>query len=185
MKKAEKDDLLEFARRHNENAQIVFIDPADLVFEENVKMNCFYCGKYGNNWRCPPNLPDIDFEKMFSEYDEGAFVGLSYEICDQKQYEEIRNDSSMSLHKLLLNLEKWMWNHNRSNAVSFGAGSCKLCRGGCGKEKCNNPYMARSPLEATGVNIVKSAAKYGIDIRFPTDRKLTRMGLIVWQNMEG
>lgn len=180
----EKKDLLSFVNQSSKRAKVVFMNPKDLVFEENVLMNCYYCGKYGNNWRCPPNLPDIDYKKMFAEFDEGAFVSLTYEIPDQRQYDAIRNESSVVLQKLLLEIEKWMWNHNRSNAISFGAGSCKLCRGGCGKEKCNNPYLSRSPLEATGVHVIKSAKKYGIDIKFPTDKKLMRIGLVVWQNME-
>lgn len=182
MSNDEKKDLMDFIHDKNENVRAVFINPSDLVFEENVRMNCFYCGKYGSNWRCPPNLPDINYVKMFMEYDEGAFVYLSYDIESNEQYTQIRNDSSIVLHKLLLDVEKWMWNHNRPNAISFGAGSCKLCKGGCGKDKCNNPYMSRSPLEATGVHVVKSAAKYGIDIQFPTEKKLMRVGLVVWQN---
>lgn len=182
MTEQEKSDLLEFVKGKNALAEIVFMNPNDLVFEENVKMNCFYCGKYGNNWRCPPNLPDINYQKMFSEYDEGIFVGLTFEIKNDKHYQEVRNDSSVVLHKTLLAVEKWMWDHNRSTAISFGAGSCKLCKGGCGKEKCNNPYMSRSPLEATGVNVVKSAQKYGIDIRFPAHERMMRVGLVVWQN---
>lgn len=182
MNEVDKQDLVDFVRGKNNAAEIVFMDPAELIFEENVKMNCFYCGKYGNNWRCPPNLPDIDYKKMFSEYDEGAFVVFTYIIENPEQYKQIRNDSSLVLHKLLLDMERWMWDHNRSTAISFGAGSCKLCRGGCGKDRCNNPYMSRSPLEATGVHVVKSAAKYGIDIKFPTDKNLMRVGLIVWQN---
>lgn len=183
MNSLEVKDLLGFIEEKNINAEVTFIDINDLVFEENVRMNCFYCGKYGNNWKCPPNLPDIDYKRMFNEYDEGAFISLDFEVNNDQQYRQIREDSSVMLHKLLLDIEKWMWNHNRSNAISFGAGSCKLCRGGCGKEKCNNPYMSRSPLEATGVNVIKSAEKYGIDIRFPTEKKLKRIGLIVWQNL--
>ena len=152
-----------------------------MIFEENVKMNCFYCGKYGNNWRCPPNLPNIDYKKMMGEYDAGMLVAISYEYESREEYANIRNESSVSLHKTILALEKWMWNHNKSNAISFIGGSCKLCKGGCGKDKCNNPYMARSPLESIGINIVKSAKKYGIDISFPTDKMLMRIGLIVWQ----
>ncbi len=184
MKENEKQDLIQYITEQNSNAEITFIDPKDLVFEENVKMNCFYCGKYGNNWRCPPHLPDIDYQRMFSEYDEGVFIALTYDISSKEHYEEIRNDSSVILHKLLLTVEKWMWDHNRANAVSFGAGSCKLCKGGCGKEHCNNPYMSRSPIEALGVHVVKSARKYGIKIDFPADKKLTRIGLVVWQNVE-
>lgn len=184
MKKSEKQLIIQYVRELSENVDIAFIDPKEIVFEENVKMNCFYCGKYGNNWRCPPNLPNIDYPKMFAEYDEGMFVSLSYNIVDKSAYAEIRNTSSVVLHKMLLALEKWMWEHNSSNAISFGAGSCKLCKGGCGKEKCNNPYMSRSPLEATGVNVIKSARKAGIEICFPTDKKLMRVGLLLWQYEE-
>lgn len=175
-----KKDLFQFMNSAEPLADGVIIYPSELIFEENVKMNCYYCGKYGNNWRCPPNLPNIDYPKMMTEYDYGLFVILKYQVT-KETYAQIRNDSSIILHKLLLNLEKWMWNHNRSNAISFTAGSCKLCRGGCGKEKCNNPYLSRSPLEATGVNIIKSAKKYGIDVNFPTDKELMRIGLLLWQ----
>lgn len=158
------------------------MNPEDLIFEENAKMNCFYCGRYNNNWRCPPNLPDVDFKKMMLEYDSGIFVWDEYIISSKAEYDKIRNDSSIILHKRLLKIERWLWDHNCSNAISFGAGSCKLCKDGCGKEKCNNPYMARSPLEATGVNVVKSARKYGISIAFPTDKKFMRLGLVLYQS---
>ena len=159
------------------------ITPSDLVFEENVKMNCYYCGKYGNNWRCPPNLPDVDFKRMVLEYDKGIFVWNEYEIKDCSDYDKIRNDSSVILHRALLKIEKWLWDNNSSTAISFGAGSCKLCKDGCGKERCNNPYMSRSPLEAAGVNVVKSAKKYGIDITFPTNDMFIRLGLVLFQEV--
>lgn len=78
MKSTEREQLLAFLKESNAMAQGVFIDPRDLVFEENVKMNCFYCGKYNNNWRCPPNLPDIDYQKMMQEFDAALFVILTY-----------------------------------------------------------------------------------------------------------
>lgn len=178
---AESEELKKYFESINSEAKYIFIKPSELVFEENVKMNCYYCGKYNNNWRCPPNLPDIDYKKMMEEYNKGCFVVLSFDICNEKMYQEIRNESSISLHKLLLELEKVMWKNNNSNAISFIGGSCKLCRGGCGKEKCNNPYLSRSPLEAIGVNIVKSARKYGIEIQFPTEKSFKRIGLLLWQ----
>lgn len=181
MDKQQHNELIEFMKSKCDMAEGVFIDPKDLVFEENVKMNCFYCGKYNSNWRCPPNLPDIDYPRMVAEYTNGLFVVLQYEIASKEEFTFIRNESSIVLNKLLLSLEKWMWDHNSSTVISFGGGSCKLCKGGCGKEKCNNPYMSRSPIEAIGINVVKSARKYDIDIRFPTNEKLMRVGLLLWQ----
>ena len=178
-----KEELLNYLHILNEDAEGIIIEPRNLIFEENVRMNCFYCGKYNNNWRCPPNLPDLDYKKMMREYESGLVVALTYPIEQQSDYNRIRNDSSVILHKLLLELEKWMYNHNSSNAISFIGGSCKLCKGGCGKERCNNPYMSRTPVEALGINIVKSLKQYNIDITFPTDKVLKRVGLLLWQEI--
>lgn len=177
-----KEEFINFCREAGPGAEFVFMDPKEAVFEECVKMNCFYCGRYGRNWKCPPYLPNIDFPEMFSEYDEGLFVYYYFDISNKAKFEDIRVESSVKLHKTLLQIEKWLYNHNRSTAISFGAGSCKLCKGGCGKERCNNPYLSRSPLEATGVNIIKTAAKFGINVIFPPEASLMRIGLVMWQN---
>ena len=178
-----KDEILEYLHTVNGDAEGILIDPGKLIFEENVKMNCFYCGKYNNNWKCPPNLPDIDYKRMMKEYEVGMAVVLSFQIRQQNEYDRIRNDSSVTLHKLLLELEKWLYNHNSSNAISFIGGSCKLCKGGCGKDRCNDPYMSRSPIEATGINIVKSMKQYGVAVDFPTNQMLKRIGLLLWQEV--
>ena len=174
--------LIEYLHDLNPHAQGIFMKPSDAVFEENVKMNCFYCSKYGNNWRCPPNLPCLDYPKMFREFDEGLFVVLKYVFSSNGDYVIARRESSISLHKILLSLEKWMWLHNRATALSFGGGSCKLCKNGCGVNSCNNPAMSRSPLEETGCNIIKTIKKYDININFPPMKFLTRVGLLLWQN---
>lgn len=171
--------FLELANSDKQKYSIVQINTDDLVFEDRVKFNCFYCGKYNNCWKCPPKLPEIDYRRMFSEYAHAAFVYGKY-YFDDSNYQSVRNESSTLLHKTLLDLERFLWNQNNSMAISFIGGSCKLCKNGCGKDKCNNPYMARSPLEATGVNIVTSAAKYGIEIVFPPKDYIIRLGLILW-----
>ena len=185
MSESEKKELSEYLQETAPSIQAVFIPPAEAVFEENVRMNCYYCSKYGRSWRCPPNLPDIDFVKMFQEFDDGLFLCLACPVEQKSLYESVRNESSIALHKILLQLETWMWNHDRPGAVSFGAGSCKLCKGGCGPDRCNNPSMSRSPLEATGVNVIKTAQKYGIQIHFPADQAIIRAGMILWQNPGG
>ena len=40
------NELLNYLKTIAPMAEGVIIDPKDLVFEENVKMNCFYCGRY-------------------------------------------------------------------------------------------------------------------------------------------
>lgn len=176
------EELIGYLNDLNPAIKGVFMNPSEAVFEENVKMNCFYCGKYNNNWRCPPHLPKLSYEKLFSEYDKGLFVIFESKLFKQEDFSVVRRDSSVIVHKVLLELERWMWNRNRVTAISFGAGSCKLCKNGCGSLGCNNPQMSRSPLEATGCNVIKTARKYGIAINFPPRETLIRIGLLLWQS---
>ena len=151
----------------------------DLVFEERVKMNCFYCKNYNFSWRCPPKTPQVDYKKMMLEYNQGLFVKLEMPF-DDNNYQEIRARSTNNLHKALLRMEKILWEHDFPLVISFIGGSCKLCKNGCGKERCNNPYAARMPVEATGINVVKSVEKCGIHLSFPPRGSLTRVGLLLW-----
>lgn len=151
----------------------------DMCFEQRVRMNCFYCKNYNLNWKCPPKIPDIDYEKMMNEYDNAAFVKIELPFIEEN-FQEIRTKSTNDLHKAMLLLEKQLWDMDYSMAISFIGGSCKLCKNGCGKERCNNPYSARVPLEATGVNVIKSAQSVGIKITFPPNETLMRVGLLLW-----
>lgn len=157
----------------------ILIRPDDLVFEERIKMNCFYCGKYNSNWKCPPRLPDLDYKKMIAEFDHIAFIYLAIPFSENN-FHEVRSESSAILHHVLLQFEKYLWDHNNSTSLSFLGGSCKLCKSGCGADKCNSPYLSRAPVEAIGLNVLKTAAKYGIDIIFPPKESMFRIGLILW-----
>lgn len=155
------------------------IDTKDLVFEDRVRLSCFYCGRYKTNWRCPPNLPEMDYKAVFAEFDHVAFVWVDIP-CTSDTYANVRSQSSVLLHKALLAMENQLYELGNPLHISFIGGSCKLCKNGCGKERCNNPYEARTPLEATGVNVIKSAAKYGINISFPATDHMMRVGLLLW-----
>lgn len=181
------EEVLAFARDNTPYLKAVktcdfggkLIHPQKLVFEERVRMSCFNCGKYKANWRCPGNMPkNIDYKKVVKEYKRGAFIYVKIPF-DRDNYEDVRSESSTILHRALLSMEKYMYEHDKPLVLTFIGGSCKLCKI-CGKDKCNNPSMARSPLESTGCNIVKSAKKYGIDISFPPKEFMMRLGLILW-----
>lgn len=159
---------------------LIEMNPKEIIFEERVKMNCYYCGKYNNNWKCPPNLPNINYPKMFSEFERGIFVILKMPVCDNN-YNEVRNISSVKLHKAILEMEKLLWMNNDSTVVSFIGGSCKLCKNGCGELRCNNPYMSRTPLEAIGVSVNKTLQKYGIDLIYPPKDYMYRIGLVLFE----
>lgn len=155
-------------------------NPSGFYFEERVRMNCFYCKNYNLNWKCPPRIPALDYPKIFQEFTNGVFVKIELPFTPDT-FSDIRTRTTNELHQALLDLEHILWEHDCPMALSFLGGSCKLCKGGCSSERCNNPYLARVPLEATGVNVLKTVEEQtGIHLTFPPKDTLTRIGLLLW-----
>ena len=173
------DEMMDYVKKTYPMIRWKMIETENLFFEERVKINCFYCGRYNNNWKCPPRIPDIDYKKMINEYCNKAFIYVEMPI-DESNYEAVRKESSVYLHRAMLLCEKWLYQNNEPMALSFIGGACKLCKNGCMPERCANPYASRSPLEALGVNVMKCAASAGIEVKFPTTEYMMRIGLLLW-----
>lgn len=173
------EKLILYCREQGYDIDGFLVDASQMVFEERVRMNCFYCGKYNHSWKCPPRIPSIDFAEMLKEFDHAAVIYIK-KYFEGHEYNEVRESSSVELHRALLECEKWLWENNNSTALSFIGGSCKLCKNGCAPDKCANPYLARSPVEALGINIVKSVERYGLEISFPPKDYMLRVGMLLW-----
>lgn len=159
--------------------KVVEIPISNMIFEERVKQKCYHCKNYGVKWTCPPRLPNVDYPKMFMEYNHAAVI-ICEVFLNDSDFEEKRTKSTNIIHKALLYLEKCLYDRNNSMALSFIGGSCKLCKNGCNKEKCANPYISRMPWEATGCNVIASLATIGIEVSFPITTSLHRYGLLLW-----
>lgn len=157
------------------------IDRDAIIFEERVKINCFYCARYGTKWTCPPHIPQLDYKKIVMEY-EHLLVLVYKRPFKKEDYDSVRTESTNDLHRKLLDLERILYCNNKSMAISFIGGSCKLCKTGCGKEKCNNPGKARIPWEAIGVNLIKTVENMniGCHIQFPVKDTFYRYGLLLF-----
>lgn len=169
-------DIINVVKKEYANIQTVEIDKKDIVFEERVKMNCFYCTKYNNNFMCPPNIPQINYIKMIDEYEHVFIVYAKFKIED---IEKTRRESSIYLHSAMIAMEKELWKYNKVTALSFIGGSCKLCSNGCDDKKCRNPYFARMPVEALGINIINTVRKYGLSVNFYNVKEMLRIGMLL------
>lgn len=178
MTQIDRRDLEDVVREYGQ-LRLYDMSPRELVFEERVRLNCFYCKHYNLSWKCPPKVPQLDYQKIVSEYEHGVFARLELSFA-QDDFADVRVRSTNELHRALLKLEGYLWEHNCPLALSFIGGSCKLCKNGCGKERCNNPYQARMSMEAAGINVVKSVEKYGIPVTFPPKDTLARVGMLLW-----
>ena len=150
-----------------------------IIFEEAVKLNCFYCKNYDNKWTCPPRIPDLDYKTILSGYTNIAVILYKTDV-DADNFEMLRNKSTNVVHESILFLEKFLWENDYPMVISFIGGSCKLCKNGCASGKCANKGIARIPIEALGINVIKTMKNINIDIIFPPTLSLMRCGMILW-----
>lgn len=153
----------------------------DLIFEERVKLLCFYCGKYGLKRTCPPQIPNLDWQKLVSEYQNGLILYQATPF-DKEITPESRRVSTMDLYDVLRTLEGALHASGHPLAVCFGGGSCKICETeteGCTVE-CHHPVDSRIPIEAMGVNVEKTLLGFGVFLPFPPQYEYFRVGLVLW-----
>ena len=146
-------ELVHIVENNEKRCTVYPIHYTDIVCEERVKLNCFYCKKYNRKWTCPPHIPSINYKLILKEYDHLAIIKYETPFTEDT-YAQARYTSTNDLHKLLLKLEKHIYENNNSLAVTFIGGSCKLCKNDCDHIKCRNPHLARIPVEAFGINVI-------------------------------
>lgn len=153
------------------------IDRNDIIFDDSVILKCYTCKQYGFNKRCPPNIPNINYQNFIRSSKSCMIIGKRYDFMNILEFKKLRRISSIELLKILLKLEKTAFNNGYFFSTSFSGGSCKLCKK-CSKD-CRFPDKARIPLEAIGVNIVKTLQNINIKIKFPIKDYFYRIGLLV------
>lgn len=177
-----KNKIIDFLKKINSQVKILEIKNSDIIFEERVKLKCFHCEHFNHKHTCPPAFPELDYQHMITkEYNNAMILYIKMPV-NKEHFEEIRSKSTNVLHKVLLEAEKFLYDNNHSLAISFLGGSCKLCKNGCNPEKCNNPLCARIPMEALGINVIKTMKNSGIDIKFPITNEISRYGLLLWED---
>jgi predicted metal-binding protein len=157
----------------------------EIVTDFRTTYKCMTCLKYGKKPTCPPNIPDFDyFNRLINSYKYGLLVGKSYRYSDEEEFKRIREESGPRVQEILLTLERQAFKRNYYWAISFIGGSCRGCNA-CPSDSsiCVNPSRGRIPLEATGVDVIKTCEGKGIKISpFPhpvENGQLFRVGLFL------
>ncbi|HEX3001468.1 MAG TPA: DUF2284 domain-containing protein [Methanoregula sp.] len=187
-------------------AEAKVIPASDVVVENRVPLKCRAgCIGYGKKLTCPPYVPTPEeFRKILSEYRYALLVKFISPaeaepeiICsiyrywldpaapaDKKeqagQFWKDHFNGTGTFAPLMLELERTAFNAGNPLALAFINGSCRLC------ETCNvkagicvHPTQARIPEHAVGVNMVKTAKKAGMPIRFPVQGHPELMALLL------
>jgi len=160
---------------------VKILNPSDVIFDVRARFMCNSCRRYGQKCTCPPNIPDINyFKTLFSSYHWALFIGIKRKV-KPKEWEAVGKESTIALHKMLLDLEKQAFNRGYVFAISFIGGSCKMCETKTCFLPCKNPSVGRIPIEAAGVNVVETAKRLDIDITFPAalNEVFWRVGILL------
>lgn len=187
-------------------AEAKVIPAAEIVVENRVALKCRAgCIGYGKKLTCPPHVPTPDeFRKILSEYRYALLVKYVSPaqaepdvICsiyrywldpeapvDKKeqatQFWKDHFNGTGAFAPMMLELERRAFNAGNPFALAFINGSCRLCET-CNVKSgiCIHPTQARIPEHAVGVNMVATAEKAGMPIRFPVQGHPELMALLL------
>jgi predicted metal-binding protein len=149
-------------------------------FDDKVREMCRSCKRFGTKATCPPHIESLEYYKRLTcTYKYGILFIERFEIDNVANWERLGKESSLKLHKEVLDYRNKLINSGHSFVVGFTAGSCKNC------EKCTFPcrFPDRSlvPLEGIGIDVVRLVKKIAkIEIKFPVTKYFYRVGVVLY-----
>ena len=172
----------------------------DLIFTDpRVRLKCQVpiCPHYGRNMMCPPNtITPAEFAEALAKYDAAIIVQFDVELDGpmlekvkampltelegHTPYREVMNEPSKRMMEALGQLEQDAGRMGYRFAAAFAAGPCTLCETCAGPSgPCRNPFSARPSMEAVGIDVIATADKAGVPIKYPAVGKAIWTGLLL------
>ena len=145
-----------------------WLDPAEIVVAEWVRMKCVYgCREYGRNAACPPNAPPVDAcARFFREYKRAAVFHFAKTV----DRPEDRHPWSRKLSLELLKLEHAVFKAGYVKAFLIFFDSCGLCLECAGsRTACKEPKLSRPTADALAVDVFSTVRKLGYPIKVLSD----------------
>jgi predicted metal-binding protein len=200
MKKVEPkrfSELTEIAYRAGATAARII--PSDwVVIDERVRLKCEVprCAGYGQFLTCPPRVMSVDaFSRIRSGYNWGLLVQVEAKDIDSTDKGKGRIDQAIlrrnrkSHHPFKLKLleiveavESAAFKKGMRFAAGLVGGSCVLCER-CVVDRssgaCRHPFRARPPMEAVGIDVVKTAENAGLPIYLSSSKNVLWTGLVL------
>ncbi len=155
------------------------INPSkDLIFDIKVVEACKFCKRYTQKATCPPHIENIYYYKeLLPSYHKGIIYYESFK-ASKEEWKKVGKESSLVMHRHLLKVRDNLFNSGHYFVTAFGSGSCKMCEE-C-QFPCRLPNKSLIPMEATGLDVVEIMKKKNINIKFPVNDSIYRIGLILY-----
>ncbi|MFQ5613353.1 MAG: DUF2284 domain-containing protein [Anaerolineae bacterium] len=150
-------------------AGIVSLHPERIVVSEQVRYKCHYgCRYFQRNKMCPPNTPPVaEFRDVVRRYEQALLVRAAPDL----------------LHPLILELEREAFLAGHTLALGLIEGPCALCEKCPGPNaSCLQPEQARPSMEGMGIDVFRTCANLGIELRVLTspDERYLATGLLLF-----
>ncbi|OGP89995.1 MAG: hypothetical protein A2157_10915 [Deltaproteobacteria bacterium RBG_16_47_11] len=189
--------LIEIALKAGATAARI-IPAKQVVIDEKVRLKCEVprCAGYGQFLTCPPHIMSVDtFSRILSGYHWGLLVQVEAKGIDStdkgkgrinqtilKENRKLHRPFKLKLLEVIEAVESAAFKKGMRFAAGLVGGSCVLCEK-CVKDKsskaCRHPFRARPPMEAVGIDVVKTAQNAGLPIHLSSSKNVTWTGLVL------
>jgi predicted metal-binding protein len=169
-----------------------------VVVDERVRLKCEVprCAGYGRFLTCPPHVASVDkFKKILSGYAWGILVQVEARNIDStdkgkgrisrailKESNKVHQPYKLKLLEIVEAVESAAFKKGMRFAAGLVGGSCILCErcvGNKSSDACRHPFRARPPMEAMGIDVVKTAENAGLPIHLSSPKDVVWTGLIL------
>jgi predicted metal-binding protein len=174
------------------------IPSRQVVIDERVRLKCEVprCAGYGQYLTCPPYVMSVEaFSKIRSSYKWGLLVQVEAKDIDStdkdkgrinrtilKENRKLHRSFKLKLLEIVEAVESAAFKKGMRFATGLVGGSCVLCER-CVDDKssdaCRHPFRARPPMEAVGIDVVKTAQNAGLPIHLSSSENVVWTGLVL------
>jgi predicted metal-binding protein len=174
------------------------IPSRQVVIDERVRLKCEVprCAGYGQYLTCPPYVMSVEtFSKIRSSYKWGLLVQVEAKDIDStdkdkgrinrtilKENRKLHRSFKLKLLEIVEAVESAAFKKGMRFATGLVGGSCVLCER-CVDDKssdaCRHPFRARPPMEAVGIDVVKTAQNAGLPIHLSSSKNVVWTGLVL------
>ena len=174
------------------------IPSKQVVIDERVRLKCEVprCAGYGQYLTCPPYVMSVEtFSKIRSSYKWGLLVQVEAKDIDStdkdkgrinrtilKENRKLHRSFKLKLLEIVEAVESAAFKKGMRFVAGLVGGSCVLCER-CVDDKssqvCRHPFRARPPMEAVGIDVVKTAQNAGLPIHLSSSKNVVWTGLIL------
>jgi predicted metal-binding protein len=168
-----------------------------VVVDERVRLKCEVprCSGYGRFLMCPPHVMSVEaFSRIRSGYKWGllAQVEANIDSTDKgkgridrailKENTKLHHPFKLKLMEVVEAVESAAFKKGMRFAAGLVGGSCVLCEQ-CVIDKfsnaCKHPFRARPPMEAVGIDVIKTAQNAGLPIHLSSSKNVVWTGLVL------